>query len=247
MREHGRQIARAGDGSGRHRLLDAGEIAGREFEIERAERFLELVAAARADQRHDVVAARLHPGEGELRGGRALLSRDLAERLDQRDVLGKILGGKARLAGADFARRVLGRLGAVADEAAGEHAIGDQRDAELAQGRQDVALDAAAEQRIFDLQRRDRMHRVRAPQRLGGRFRDADVAHVAGLHHVGDGADRVLDRHRRDRRARAGRDRRNRCRAGAANRRGNSWPPAAGRRRRGFSSPARASSRTSPR
>ncbi len=37
---------------------------------------------------------------------------------------------------------------------------------------------------------------MRAPQRLGGRFRHADMADIAGFDHLGDGADRVLDRHR---------------------------------------------------
>ena len=35
-----------------------------------------------------------------------------------------------------------------------------------------------------------------APDRLGADFRQPDVPDVAGLDHVGDGADRVLDRHR---------------------------------------------------
>ena len=34
-----------------------------------------------------------------------------------------------------------------------------------------------------------------AADRLGADLRQADVADVAGLHQVGDGADRVLDRH----------------------------------------------------
>ena len=34
-----------------------------------------------------------------------------------------------------------------------------------------------------------------APHRLGADLRQPDVADVAGLHHLGDGADRVLDRH----------------------------------------------------
>ena len=92
---------------------------------------------------------------------------------------------------------VLRRLRAVADQPAGEHAIGDQRDAELAQRRQNLALDAAREQRIFDLQAPRSDARRRAPDRLGGGFGEADVAHIAGLHHVGDGADGVLDRHLR--------------------------------------------------
>src|SRR5262245_57763042 len=92
MGEHGRQITCAGDRLGRHRLRDAREVGGRERYVERAERFLELIAAARADQRHDVLAARADPGEGELRGRGVLLARDRAERAHERHVARKVFG-----------------------------------------------------------------------------------------------------------------------------------------------------------
>ena len=82
-----------------------------------------------------------------------------------------------------------------ADQPARQHAIGGDADAELAAGRQDVALDAARDQRIFDLQVGDRMDGRGAADRLGADLRQPDVAHVAGLHHVGDRADGLLDRH----------------------------------------------------
>ena len=62
-------------------------------------------------------------------------------------------------------------------------------------GRQDFILDAARDQRIFDLQIADRMHGGGAADRFGAHLRQADMADIAGLHHVGDGADRLLDRH----------------------------------------------------
>src|SRR5262249_5413796 len=86
------QITRAGDRLGRHRLRDAREVGRREPHLERAERFAELIAAARADQRHDVLAARAHPGEGELRGRGVFLARDGAERAHERHVARKVLG-----------------------------------------------------------------------------------------------------------------------------------------------------------
>jgi hypothetical protein len=61
--------------------------------------------------------------------------------------------------------------------------------------RQDLVLDAARDQRVFDLQVGDRVHGMGLADGLGADFRQADVAHIAGLDHVGDGADRVLDRH----------------------------------------------------
>ena len=54
----------------------------------------------------------------------------------------------------------------------------------------------AAHQRVLDLQVADRVHRRGPSDRLDADLREADVADVAGLHHVGDRADRLLDRHR---------------------------------------------------
>ena len=61
-----------------------------EFKVERAECFFKLVAAAGADHRHDVGAARTHPGDGELRRRRALFIADLPQRFDQAQVLFEI-------------------------------------------------------------------------------------------------------------------------------------------------------------
>ena len=82
-----------------------------------------------------------------------------------------------------------------ADQPARQHAIGGDADAEFAAGRQDVALDAARDQRILDLQIGDRVHRMGAPDGFGADFRKADMPDPAGLDHVGHGADRILDRH----------------------------------------------------
>ncbi len=63
--------------------------------------------------------------------------------------------------------------------------------------RQDRGLDAAAHQRIFDLQIDYRMHRVRAADGVCAHFRQADMPDIAGADHVGDGADGVFDRNGR--------------------------------------------------
>ena len=52
-------------------------------------------------------------------------------------------------------------------------AIGGDADAELAAGRQDLILDAARDQRIFDLQVGDRVDGVGAAQRLRADLRQA--------------------------------------------------------------------------
>ena len=60
---------------------------------------------------------------------------------------------------------------------------------------QNVALDAARDQRVFDLQVDDRMHRVRPANGVGADLGQADMPDPAGLDHVGHRADALLDRH----------------------------------------------------
>ena len=67
--------------------------------------------------------------------------------------------------------------------------------AELAAGGEDLGLDPARDERVLDLQVGDGVHGVRAPDRLRPDLGEAEVAHVAGLHQLGDRADRLLDRH----------------------------------------------------
>jgi hypothetical protein len=52
-------------------------------------------------------------------------------------------------------------------------------------------------QRVLDLQIADRVNGIGAPDRVGTDLGKADMADIACLHHVGDCADGVLDRHRR--------------------------------------------------
>ena len=82
-----------------------------------------------------------------------------------------------------------------ADQAARQHAIGGDADAEFTAGRQDCGLDAARDQRIFDLQVRDRQHRVCAADGLHTHFGQAECAYVTGLDQIGDRADGVFDGH----------------------------------------------------
>ena len=60
---------------------------------------------ARADQRHDVVAAGEHPGDRDLRDGRALRLGDRAQRLDEREVALEVLAGEAGRVAAEVAWR----------------------------------------------------------------------------------------------------------------------------------------------
>jgi hypothetical protein len=82
------------------------------------------------------------------------------------------------------------------EQPARQHAVGGDADAELAARGQDRRLDAAREQRVLDLQVADRANRRSTPQRFDAHLGEADVAHVAGVDHLAERADGLLDGHR---------------------------------------------------
>ena len=117
-------------------------------------------------------------------------------RLDQLQVALEVLALEARAVAAEVVLgQVLARAEAAGEEAAAERAVGDEADPQLAQGRQDLVLGIAAPERVLGLQRRDRMGRVGAADRLRRRLGEAEVAHLALLDQLGHRADRLLDRH----------------------------------------------------
>ena len=167
-----------------------------------------------------------HPGDRELRGGAALLLGDRLQSFDQREVSGKILALKARHARADFARRLRAGRAMIRRSA---RATARRRRRARCRARAGPAGSTARSARLISEYSICRAaigcDRVRAPHRSPPSFRQSDVAHEAGLHHVGDRADRVLDRHRGIDARRLVEGRRSRCRAGAACRRKSSSPP----------------------
>ena len=109
----------------------------------------------------------------------------------------EVLALIARIAAAEVALRILlGALHGAGEEAAAERRERHEADAELAQQRDDARLEVALPQRVLALQRRDRMHGVRAADRLLARLGQAEEAHLALAHELGHRADDVLDRHR---------------------------------------------------
>ena len=70
-------------------------------------------------------------------------------------------------------------------EAATERAVGDEADPELAHRGEDLGLEIAGPQRVLGLQRGDRMHGMRAPDRLRPGLREAEEADLAGVDELG--------------------------------------------------------------
>src|SRR5918996_5752463 len=89
-------VAAPGGGAGRERVLDPLEILSGQLELERAERLVQALAAAGADERHDVVAAAEHPGDRYLRHARVPGVGDLAQRVDEGQVVLQVLALEAR-------------------------------------------------------------------------------------------------------------------------------------------------------
>src|SRR5205807_4993733 len=89
-------------------------------------------------------------------------------------------------------------LGALVDpsreEALAERAEGNEADAELLEQRQDLVLGLAPPERVFALQRRDRLDRVRTTDRPHTGFGESEVLHLALLDQLGDGAGDLFDR-----------------------------------------------------
>src|SRR5262249_32797082 len=153
-----------------------------------------MVAATRTNERHDVVALRRHPGNRSLCHADAPRSSNRAQGFDQREIGVDIRALETRAVSAEVVRASRALAPMAADEPAREHAVSRDADTKRTARWQDLVLDAARDERIFNLQIADRMHGRGAPQRQRANFGQADVPHTAGLHHVGDRTDRFFDR-----------------------------------------------------
>ena len=112
---------------------------------------------------------------------------------------------------------LVGRREAAGEEAAPERRVGDEADAELAAGRQDLRLGVARPQRVLGLQRGDRVRRrgrggsSPGAASLSPRWRTLPSS--TSSRHRADG---LLDRRRSGRRGAGSRGRRGRCRGARA-------------------------------
>ena len=129
-------------------------------------------------------------------GCRVVRCRDGGDLVDERAVGVEGVVGEPWLPTTEVGGRQLRGAGDGARQhASAERAVGDDADAELAAGVQDVTFDVAAEQRVLGLERGDRVHRDGPPDRVGGGFGQPEVAHLAGGDELGHRADGLLDGH----------------------------------------------------
>src|SRR5712692_7406312 len=147
------------------------DLATLEQAVEGTDVFFHIFAVLGAGNRDDVVPLGEQPCKRELAGCAPFLARERFDAPDKIEILLEVLPLKTRMV---LAPIVLGNvfrsLDLAREEAAAERTVGDEADAELANGWQDLVLDVAGPQRVFRLQCGDGMYRVSAAQRLGGRL-----------------------------------------------------------------------------
>ncbi len=156
---------------------------------------LQVRPLRRAGDRRDILTSSQHPGEGELGGSDIFGGGDLADPLDQFEVLLEIAALEARAVPTPvFFRQVVERLITAGEKTAAQGAVGHESDPQLTRGTEDLVLGVSTPERILGLQRRDRLHVVRAADRCGAGLRQSQVAHLAFFDQTAHGTDGLFDR-----------------------------------------------------
>ena len=105
------RVARSRDGVRGNCGLNAGQVLGCQFQIERLKGLCQLLPPPRTDQWNNIRAARNYSCDGHLRGGRILALRNCIQRVHQFAVLVEVLAEKARKAVTHILRRGDGGAG----------------------------------------------------------------------------------------------------------------------------------------
>ncbi len=148
-----------------------------------------------ARDRNDVLALGHQPRDGQLRRGTAVRAAACPQPRCHCRVGPQVVTQEPRMLPADVLRRELAGIGETAgQEAAADRAVGDEANAQLADGRQDLTLHITRPEAVLGLQRGDRVGGMSAADGGGRRLGEAEVAHLAGGDQLAHGADGLLDR-----------------------------------------------------
>ena len=160
------RVAVAGRYPFRRHLVDSRHLFGRQLHIDGSRVLFEMRDRFAARDRHDVVTAVQQPRDGELRRRDALLFRDPLDLFHEREILREVLALKSRRVAPIVSRfEVVDGLVPARQKSTADRAVRDEADPQLAHRGQNVILGITAPERVLRLQRRDRMHLVRAPNR----------------------------------------------------------------------------------
>ena len=166
---------------------------------ERAPRFsLEAGELGGAGDGDDLAAAAgvlgEEPGECDLGGGGVLVAGDGFEQVDEGAVGLHGVGGEAGEGAAEVvAGERCGLVDFACEEAFAEGAVGDEADAELFEGRDDLGFGAAPPEGVLVLEGGDGLDGVGAADGLDAGFGEAEVLDLAFGDELLDGAGDVFD------------------------------------------------------
>src|SRR5712671_998976 len=164
-------IAQPRCGVGRKRFFKRLDLGFCQRDVDRSGIFLQIFSPFGARDRDNIVAAREQPGDGNLRRRDAALFGGGLERYEQVQVLFEIAFLETRMGMAPVGgNEIVARLERAAQEPAPQRRIGHEADAEFLERRQNLLLDVAGPQRIFGLDRGERVRFVGAADRVGTRF-----------------------------------------------------------------------------
>ena len=155
----------------------------------------EVGAALGAGDGEEVVSLGEDPGESQLAGLDAFAVGDGADAIDEQLVLAGGVSGEAWVAGsAEVLVVELGGVGERAgEEAAAEGAVGDEADAELANGGEYLGFNVALPEGVLGLESGDGVDFVGAADGGRGGFGEAEVLHLSRVDELRHGSDGVFD------------------------------------------------------
>lgn len=145
-----------------------------------------MIYVARAGDRNDPRLPRHQPRQCDLGGRRALFGAELSQKLDDRLVVLHDDRREARERRSQVGLRVEARpyihLQFPGQEALSQRSPRNKADAQLFAGlKHAVAFRASVDERVFALDRRDRLNGMRAADGLRARLREAKVQDLSGL------------------------------------------------------------------
>jgi hypothetical protein len=176
--------------------IDLSKIVGGQFDCHCAEVLVQAMQLSSAGDGNNPRLLGQQPGERDLRRGRLLPGGNLAKQINQSLIRFPSLRRKARhdVAEVGTVERCL-CVDLSRQEALAQRTVGNEADPEFLECRQQFRLGASSPQRVFALDRGDRLDGVGPPDRLHSWFRKAEVLHFACLNQVLHRPGHVFDGH----------------------------------------------------
>src|SRR6185437_11222101 len=148
-----------------------------------------------AGNRSDIVALCEQPGQSYLRRCCTCLRSDRLDLIDDPQIALEVFAGETRVGLSPvIVGQMLGRANLACKKAVAERRVGDEPNAKLAQQGQQLGFRVTRPQRVFGLQRGERVYSVCASDRGGTSFGQTYVSDLSLGDQLRQSADGVFDR-----------------------------------------------------